>query len=74
MVRTMPAVGEQRSILIVDPNAAIRRMLEVHLVGRGHAVATCRTANEAIDMLNSGSFDLIITEAETPEGSGFDVL
>mgnify|MGYP001463424554 CR=1 FL=1 len=31
MVRTMPSVGEQRSILIVDPNAAIRRMLEVHL-------------------------------------------
>jgi DNA-binding response OmpR family regulator/tRNA A-37 threonylcarbamoyl transferase component Bud32 len=70
----MPAVGEQRSILIVDPNAAVRRMLEVHLSGRGHAVATCRTADEAIVMLGSGGFDLVITEAETPEGSGFDVL
>ncbi|MDP6601784.1 MAG: protein kinase [Phycisphaerales bacterium] len=70
----MPVVGEQWSILIVDPNAAVRRMLEVHLVGRGHAVATCRTANEATEMLESCRFDLVITEAETPVGSGFDVL
>jgi CheY-like chemotaxis protein len=74
MVRTMLLVGEQRSILIVDPNAAIRRMLEVHLVGMGHSVATCRSANEAIDLLNAGEFHLVITESETPDGSGFDIL
>ncbi len=74
MVRTMLLVGEQRSILIVDPNAAIRRMLEVHLAGMGHSVATCRSANEAIDLLNAGEFHLVITESETPDGSGFDIL
>lgn len=74
MVRTMPVVGEQRSILIVDPNAAIRRMLEVHLAGRGHAVATCRTAVEAIELLAAAEFHLVITEAETPSGTGSDVL
>ena len=74
MVRTMVLVGEQRSILIVDPNAAIRRMLEVHLAGMGHSVATCRSANEAIDLLNAGEFHLVITESETPDGSGFDIL
>ena len=70
----MLLVGEQRSILIVDPNAAIRRMLEVHLAGMGHSVATCRSANEAIDLLNAGEFHLVITESETPDGSGFDIL
>ena len=74
MVRTMLLVGEQRSILIVDPNAAIRRMLEVHLAGMGHSVATCRSANEAIDLLNAGEFHLVITESETPDGSGYDIL
>ncbi|MBT4767897.1 MAG: protein kinase [Phycisphaerae bacterium] len=74
MVRTMLLVGEQRSILIVDPNAAIRRMLEVHLVGMGHSVATCRSASEAIELLNAGEFHLVVTESETPDGSGFDIL
>ena len=74
MVRTMLLVGEQRSILVVDPNAAIRRMLEVHLTGMGHAVATCRSASEAIDQLNAGEFHLVITDSEMPDGSGYDIL
>ncbi|MDG1838219.1 MAG: protein kinase [Phycisphaerales bacterium] len=67
-------MSERGTILVVDPNAAVRRMLEVHLAAGGHAVTSCRSAREAKDLLDSGGFDLIITEAETPEGSGFDLL
>ena len=74
MVRTMATMSERGAILVVDPNAAVRRMLEVHLAADGHAVASCRSAREAKDLLDSGSFDLVITEAETPDGSGFDIL
>ncbi|MDP7029580.1 MAG: protein kinase [Phycisphaerales bacterium] len=62
------------SILVVDPNAAVRRMLETHLAARGHSVASCRTAREAEELLEAGAFDLVITEAETPDGSGYDLL
>ncbi len=74
MVRTMTPVSTQGAILVVDPNAAVRRMLETHLAARGHMVASCRTAREAEALLESGDFDLVITEAETPEGSGYDLL
>ncbi|MCH2139597.1 MAG: protein kinase [Phycisphaerales bacterium] len=62
------------AILIVDPNAAVRRLLDMHLSNRGHVVTSCRSCEEAKQLLEETAFDLIITEAETPEGSGFDLL
>ncbi len=74
MVRTMAGVSRRGAILVVDPNAAVRRMLETHLAAKVHTVASCRTAREAQELLAAGTFDLVITEAETPDGSGYDLL
>ena len=74
MVRTMWPVSQTPSILVVDPNPAVRRMLEAHLSRQGLGVASCRTAHEAVELIEQAHFDLVISEAETPDGSGFDVL
>jgi len=74
MVRTMRPVSQTYSILVVEPNAAVRRMLEMHLGRRGLGVTSCRTGREATALIEQTHFDLVISEAETPDGSGFDVL
>ncbi|MCP4759715.1 MAG: response regulator [Planctomycetes bacterium] len=67
-------MSQTPSILVVDPNPAVRRMLEAHLSRQGLGVASCRTAHEAVELIEQAHFDLVISEAETPDGSGFDVL
>ncbi len=70
----MAAVSPRATILVVEPDAAVRRMLDVHLGRPGHLVTACSTAADAIALLSETSFDLIVTEADTPDGSGFDLL
>jgi CheY-like chemotaxis protein len=63
------------SILVVDDDASVLAMLRAVLESEGHTVTTARSATDAIDKLQSGSFDMVITDMRMEtETAGFDVV
>ncbi len=61
-------------ILLVEDHAALRDALAIALDGGGHRVVVAETGPSAVRALESGRFDLVITDVRLPEGDGFQVL
>lgn len=61
-------------ILIVDDEANMRRILSVILQEDGHQVAEAGGATQALALIASTPFDLVITDKKMPDGDGFAVL
>jgi DNA-binding NtrC family response regulator len=61
--------NKQTSILIVDNDASICKMLTTFLESR-YSCTTASTAEKAISLLTFGTFDLVITDRELPGVSG----
>ena len=66
----------QKSILIVDDDAAMLRALNKVLSGEGAVVASASWAGEVMERLadNQGHFDLIITDLRMPILNGQSIL
>ncbi len=79
---TEPAVttsepGVERNlghILVVDDNRLNRVKLSRALVQRNHSVSQAENGREALDMLRSEAFDLVLLDILMPEVDGFQVL
>ncbi|MBK6426414.1 MAG: sigma-54-dependent Fis family transcriptional regulator [Blastocatellia bacterium] len=61
-------------ILIVDDETNLRRILSVLLQADGHAVTEAVGRADAVALLASAPFDLVITDQRMPDGEGLDVL
>lgn len=61
------------TVLVVDDEAEIRRMLERLLTGRGYRVIQAETGNMALRLVKEHSPDLIVLDAMLPEIHGFDI-
>lgn len=61
------------TILLVDDEADIRRMLEKLLSGRGHRVLQADAGHLALRMVKEHKPDLIVLDAMLPEVHGFDI-
>lgn len=65
----------QRSILVVDDEEALRTVLSSELSGEGYHVETASDGDEAIATLqNNNKFDLILLDIKMPKVDGFEVL
>jgi two-component system KDP operon response regulator KdpE len=62
------------SLLIVDDEPQIRRMLRTSLIAQKFNVAEAGTAAAALKRLETESFDLVILDLGLPDSSGFSVL
>lgn len=61
-------------ILVVDDDTDILKMAEAVLSSAGHVVFTAEDAMRAMDWLNHIEFDLLLSDANMPHYSGFELV
>ena len=61
-------------ILIVDDEKNMRRILSTILQGEGHVVVEATGVKEAINLVSTAQFDLILTDQKMPDGDGLSVI
>jgi len=62
-----------KTILIVDDDDSTRLLLRF-LEAKGYGILEAESGNHAIEILQTKSVDLIISDIEMPNGNGFDLL
>ncbi len=60
-------------ILIVDDDPGTTDLLEISVSLWGHSPGKAGTADQALELLNRNPYDILITDAEMPGMSGFDL-
>ena len=60
-------------VLVIDDDADIRRLLCDILTSAGHLVADACNGAEGIEIFKKEAFDLVLTDLEMPEMSGWEV-
>ena len=66
--------NESGSILVVDDNGINRDLLSRYLERQGHAVQVASTGQKALDMIATGTFDLVLLDITMPGLNGYEVL
>ena len=65
---------EQYTILIVDDKAVNRKLLSRLVLAQGYQVASAVDGKQAIAMIQTGAYDLILLDILMPEVDGYEVL
>ena len=66
--------AKQGSLLVVDDIEANRDVLSRRLERQGYAVATAENGRQALEMLRTDTFDLVLLDIMMPEMDGYEVL
>ena len=66
--------GESGSILVVDDNEINRDLLSRYLERQGHTVRVADNGRQALEMIATGGFDLVLLDILMPELNGYQVL
>lgn len=61
-------------ILIIEDEDLVRKALEFRLKKDGHLVTPCMDGRQGIQTLETGTFDLIITDLMLPYNNGLEVV
>lgn len=61
-------------ILLIDDDRVIRTAMGRVLVLAGHEVVQAETGSTALQNLDDGSWDLVITDINMPDGNGIEVI
>lgn len=61
-------------ILIIDDDPLIRELLINYLDDIGHKPMAAETLIQGLEMVSSGSFDLVFLDVNLPDGNGLEVL
>jgi two-component system, NtrC family, response regulator AtoC len=65
---------EKASILVVEDEAKLRRLLELQLAEDGFIARSAPDAETALEMLNKDGFDLVVTDYKLPGMTGLEFL
>ncbi len=68
----LPASGASAKILLVEDNPVNQRLAVKLLQNAGHQVQTANNGRMACEMVEQGSFDLILMDVQMPEMDGFE--
>lgn len=63
-----------KNILIVDDSATVRETLNLTLSKAGYAVTTAKDGADALNMVDSGHFDLLMTDLNMPNMNGIEFI
>src|SRR5882724_3284302 len=63
-----------RSVLVVDDEAAMRLALQVNFQKQGWEVETAGGATEAMRKFQQKHFPLVVTDVRMPDGDGFNLM
>jgi class 3 adenylate cyclase len=66
--------AEPGRILVAEDNEPVRDLLCEYLRSQGHDVVPARDGAEALELLEAGNFDLVMTDIEMPRADGFEVI
>lgn len=64
----------QGSVLVVDDSDLIRDLLSRQLSRQGHQVITASDGQQALELMHTRSFDLVLLDIMMPEMDGYEVL
>lgn len=64
----------KRTVLVVDDEESLREVLSTELTKEGYDVQTASDGDEAIGILGTEKFHLVLLDIKMPRMSGFDVL
>lgn len=64
----------KNKILVVDDEEALRTVLSAELEGEGYQVSTAADGDEAIKIIGSQQFHLVLLDIKMPNVDGFEVL
>src|ERR1700753_1529918 len=67
-------VAAEKSVLVVDDEAAMRLALQANFQRQGWQVETAACASEAIHKVGEKSFPLVGTDVRMPDGDGFQLM
>jgi len=62
------------SILIVDDEPGVRKVLTRYFASRGHAVVAARDGGEAVKLARQSTFDVVICDLRLPGMDGYEVI
>lgn len=62
------------TILVIDDDNFIRKILRDFLSEAGYRVVTAATQAEGFDILRSETVEIVLLDIEMPEGSGIDII
>jgi len=63
-----------RKILIVEDDAPIARLMQMHIQASGHQVHCCTDGNTAIELLQEKPWKLVVLDRMLPGKSGMQIL
>ncbi|MFH1379952.1 MAG: response regulator [bacterium] len=66
-------MNTKKKILVVDDEKPIRELIRVNLEARGYKVALANNGSEAVALLESEQFELIILDVMMPDMDGWEV-
>jgi DNA-binding NtrC family response regulator len=62
------------NVLVVDDEDAVRRMIIRCLTRNGLVATGAESASEAIDLVDAGNFDVVVTDMNMPGGPGSELI
>ncbi|NJK69280.1 MAG: response regulator [Microcoleus sp. CSU_2_2] len=66
--------GDEGSVLVVDDNEVNRDLLARRLQRQGHAVTVAVDGSQALELMRSAPFDLVLLDIMMPQMNGYEVL
>ena len=64
----------KKKILVVDDEDSLRTVLSSELAGEGYEVETAADGDEAMEVVQAKTFDLVLLDIKMPKVDGFEVL
>lgn len=62
------------SILVVEDEVNVRKLVTVNLISRGYTVLQAKDVQQALERLRLQRFDLLVLDVKLPDSTGWELL